>query len=61
VSPFVRGAFILLGVALLAPFQFLFIVFGAFLLYSAVKTLRSKGEKGSAGAGRRMPTKRSPV
>jgi tellurite resistance protein TerC len=40
-----RAIFIFLGVALLSRFHFLFFVFGAFLLYTAVKVYLSKGEE----------------
>jgi tellurite resistance protein TerC len=40
-----RAVFILLGVALLARFHFLFYIFGAFLVYTGVKLLTSKGQE----------------
>ena len=40
-----RGVFILLGATLLDRFTWLFYVFGAFLVYTAVNLIRSRGEE----------------
>jgi tellurite resistance protein TerC len=39
-----RGVFILLGAALIANFSWIFYIFGAFLLYTAIRQLRSNTE-----------------
>jgi tellurite resistance protein TerC len=44
-----RGVFILLGATLLDRFTWLFYVFGAFLVYTAVNLIRSRGAEEQAG------------
>jgi len=44
-----RGVFILLGATLLERFTWLFYVFGAFLVYTAVTLIRSSGETEQGG------------
>lgn len=50
-----RGAFIALGSALLAGFSWMFYLFGAFLVYTAVKLAAGGDEPGAAPAVRENP------
>ncbi|MFC4242742.1 TerC/Alx family metal homeostasis membrane protein [Gryllotalpicola reticulitermitis] len=46
-----RGVFIVLGAGLIATFSWIFYLFGAFLLYTAIRQALNKEEGGSAGSG----------
>ena len=47
-----RGVFILLGVTLISHFEWVFYLFGAFILYTAIQQLRSSAKKDDAEESR---------
>ena len=50
-----RGAFIAAGAAAISAFSWVFYLFGAFLVYTAVKLARSRSRRGATSGGRGLP------